>query len=86
MAGGKASGERQVAGKAMLKEDEKGLEGRNVRRHFRVEMINSSVRLDMRRLKEEQRNGSFVQFSRREAHPLQVPEKCHQCRASKFPE
>lgn len=70
----------------MLKAGEKGLEGGHVKRHFRVKMI-SSVRLDVRRsLKEEQRNGSCVQFGRRRAHPLWVPEKCHQCRASKFTE
>lgn len=45
----------------MFKEDEKDLEGENVKRHFRVEMINRNVRVHVRRLKEEQRNGSFAQ-------------------------
>lgn len=67
----------------MFKEDE-DLEGERVKRHFRVAMINRNVRLHVRRLKEEQRNGSFVQLDR--WRDLWVPEKCHPCSASTFTE
>lgn len=68
----------------MFKEDEKDLEGENVKRRFRVEMMNRNVRLHVRRLKEEQRNGSFAQLDR--WRDLWVPEKCHHCRTSTFTE